>query len=462
PGIDVWDGRAPVGAEISGKGKFDGTTLLFGPEIFWGANPKFVFMQDFKFGGIDWTFMHSEDVGRLGQGANATEATLRQTRQTTLYADKKFSNGVRLEIGGMISAPERIDETFDRIDGNGNVVLDEIDFEDTLALKATLSFPLGPTQNYITAQHAGLVAESNVHHTLYGVTDPSRMPYTGLGNRQEYEFGSQIFMGNWLIMPRFLYRDNLVHANPNLDPSISGGVLNPGINTRTRDEDPFAVLDNREARSAEIYFTWDPTGATPFYDWDNDWREDASFAFNFGGTYTEFPTPTDSQQFFFEPAGVNAPFGVGLPAEDVWSVNSRMVINTKKNNRYILRLTRGLGQSTGDPNGGSRKFWELRGRAIFGDGRHTLTGYYLQDSWGPYDFFRQFNVTFPEQYQLDYSYWLGGGFNAIGDAIGEQFATRVGVRTTYRTNDENSPDNEFLDGNNDYSFLTVIYFQFGF
>ena len=461
-GIDVWDAKAPQGVEFQGKNKWSGLKVVMGPEVFWGANPKFIVKYDFDLAKVKWTFIHSEDVARLGQGANFTQATQRQTRQTTLYANKEFSNGMELELGGMISAPERIDETFDRIDREGNIYLDQIEFEDTLGFKAKLSFPLFGTQTYVQAHHAGLVSEAVAAIPLYGVTDPSRLPYNALGNKREYEAGMQMFFGNLMIFPRVMYRDNLVHANPFIEPDIGGGILNPGINPRNRDDDPFAVLGNREARSAELYFTWDPTGATPFYDWDNDWREDASFAFNFGGTYTEYPTATDSNLFFFEPINGNAPFGVGLPAEDVWSLSSRMIWNTQSNNKFIFRATRGFDQSTGDPNGGTRKFWQLNGRAIWGDGRHTLTGYFLKDSWGPYDFFRQFNITYPEQVQLDYSLWLGSGFGSVSNAIAEQTATRIGIRTTFRTTDEDSPDAEFLEGNNDYSFLTLLYFTYNF
>ena len=41
-GIDIWDQKAPQGVEVTGKGKWDGVTLLFGPEVYWGANPKFI------------------------------------------------------------------------------------------------------------------------------------------------------------------------------------------------------------------------------------------------------------------------------------------------------------------------------------------------------------------------------------------------------------------------------------
>lgn len=463
-GIDVWDGKAPQGVEFQGKGKLSGLKIVAGPEVYWGANPKFIVKYDFNLAKIDWTFIHSEDVARLGDAANFTQATLRQSRQTTLYGSKEFGNGMELEFGTMISAPERIDETFDRVDRSGNIFIDQIDFEDTLAFKAKLTVPWRNTRTYLSAHHAGLVSEAVAAIPTYGVTDPSRLPYNALGNKMEYEAGTQLFFGNLMIFPRVMYRDNLVHGNPLIQGEIVGGVLSPGIDPRSRDNDPFAVLGNREARSAEVYFTWDPTGATPFYDWDNDWREDAGFAFNFGGTYTEFPTATDSEQFFFEtPAGgVNAPFGTGLPAEDVWSLSSRAIWNTKNRNRYILRLERGFGQSTGDPNGGTRKYWNFNGRAILGNGRHTLAWYYRKDMWGPYDFFRQFNITFPEQYQLDYSIWLGQGFGAVSNPLQEQLATRVGIRTTYRTSDENSPDIEFQDGRNDYTFLVLAYFTYNF
>jgi hypothetical protein len=270
----------------------------------------------------------------------------------------------------------------------------------------------------------------------------------------------RMFFGDWLVYPRVMYRDNLVDANPFVEPEISDGILSPGVAPRNRDDDPFAVLDNREARSAEVFFTYDPTGATPFYDWDNDWREDAKFALNFGGNYTEFPTPTDSYLFFFEEGGFNAPFGRGLPAEDVWTLSSRMVFNPRQDARYILRLVRGYHQSTGNPEGGTRDFYEIHGRAVLG-GKHLITGFFMKDAWAPYDFYRQFNITYPEQYKIDYAYLLNGT-SGLGSRVDEDRATRIGIRAIFRTTDENSPDEEYLDGLNDYLFLTVVYFTYRF
>ncbi|MEM9334890.1 MAG: hypothetical protein AAGA33_08555, partial [Pseudomonadota bacterium] len=462
-GSDIWNAKAPEGVEFIGKDEYSGLTFLIGPEVYWGANPKAMLKYDFGFARWDWTFIHSEDFSRQDEGALATQATDRQSRQTTLTAEREFGNGMKLELGGIMSASERIDEVFDRFD-NGQVFRDEIELEDTLGLRAKLYFPLLGGESYVSANHSGLVADGGQHHRTFGVFDPSRLPNSGRGNKNEYEAGMIFSLGNWMVMPRVLYRDNLVHANPTVLPEISNGVLSPGVNPRDTDQDPFAVLDNREARSGEIYFTWDPTGATPFYDWDNEWREDAKFAFNIGGTYTSFPTFTDANLFFFEPTGSNASFGRGLPSDDVWAVSSRIVLNPNPNARYIFNLMYGQEQSTGDPGDidgpdkGAVKYSQFHWKAEW-NRRHIFEGYFMKDAFGPFDFYRQFNVTFPEQIKLDYSVRLGVS-GILGSLEDERNATRVGIRALYRTADENSPDDEFLDGLNDYTFQTVFYITY--
>ncbi len=150
---------------------------------------------------------------------------------------------------------------------------------------------------------------------------------------------------------------------------------------------------------------------------------------------------------------------VGLPAEEVWAVSSRMVFNPSINRKYIANLKAGFQQSTGDPNGGTREYYELHGKAVLG-GKHIIEGYFKKDAFGPYDFHRQFNVTFPEQFKIDYSYILSGNGDQFASTAGS--ATKIGIRTLLRTNDENSPDDEYLDGENDYIFQTVLYFNYMF
>ena len=459
-GMDIWNAKAPEGIEFAGKNSWDGVKFVIGPEIYWGANPKGVLKYDFDLLGVEWSFIHSEDFSRQGQGANATQATERESRQTTLYAKKEFSDGWELEVGGIMAATEKVDEVFDYTDGNGNIYKDQIKFEDTLGLKTKLSFPLLGAQTYLSAHYAGLVADGGQYHKQFGVTDPSRLPYSGLGNKEEYEFGMLMNFGNVMVFPRFLYRDNLVDANPFIPPSISGGILNPGLSPRDRDGDPFAVLGNREARSAELFIAYDPTGDSHFWSWDNDWKENAKVAFDLGGTYTEYPTFTDANLFFFEPTGSNASFGQGLPAEDVWAASSRWVFNPRPGQKYIAKVVRGFDQPTGQPEGGTRDFWEFHYKAYLG--RHKIEGFFLKDAWGPYDFYRQFNLTYPEQYMIDYSILLGGSTGSFVDARSEDRATRVGIKGIYRATDENSPEDEFLEGANDYLFLVLLYFSYEF
>ena len=456
-GMDIWNSKAPEGVEFAGKGKFEGLKILAGPEVYWGANPKIVIKYQKTFGKTEWAFMHSEDIARAGEATGASGATSRQSRQTTLYAKRNLSDNIVLELGGLISATEKEDDQYTRYDGQ-NVILDKIDFEDTLGFRAKLSFPLFGTKSYIATYHAGLVADGGAVLKDFGVTDPTGLPYSSQGNKQEYEAGMMINFGHFMLYPRVLYRDNLVHANPFIEPTIVGGgtVLNPGISPRDTDNDPFAVLGNREARSAEVFLTYDPTGSTFFYDWDNDYREDAKFAFNIGGNYTEYPTFTDANLFFFTPTASNASFGAGLPSEDVWSASTRMIFNPNYRAKYIANFKTGFQQSTGNPDGGTRKFYELHGKAVLGN-KHIISGYAKKDAWGPYDFHRQFNVIYPEQYKLDYQILLDGSGDRETTTVGN--ATSIGIRALYRSLDETSTD---FDGVNDYIFQTVFYFTYRF
>jgi hypothetical protein len=454
-GMDIWNSKAPEGIEVKGKGKWKNLTVVAGPQIYWGANPKAMFKYDFKGLGFDWTFIHSQDLARRDIGTDLTDVLERQSQQTAITAEREFGNGIKLELGGIWAAQERVDDVYKRVDRAGNIFLDQIEDEDTLGFRAKVTFPWYET--YLKAQHAGLVADGGHVHRTFGVTDPSRLPYSGMGNKQEIEAGMILRFGDLMLYPRVMYRDNLVHANPLIEPSIVGGVLNPGVTPRNTDDDPFAVLGNREARSAELYLTYDPTGATQFYDWDNDWREDAKFAFNIGGTYTEYPTATDSYLFFFQPARQNVPFGQGLPAEDVWGVSTRMVFNPNRNSRYIIKLIRGFEQSGGSPVRDAADYYQFHWKAEW-QRKHVFEGYYMKDAWGPYDFYRQFNITFPDQIKLDYSILLGTT-GQVGSVEDERRATRLGIRALYRGLDE---QNESFGVDGDYTFLTSLYFTYQF
>ena len=457
-GQDIWNAKAPRGVEFAGKGMLDGLKLVVGPEVYWGANPKAVVKYSNSFGkvgwlgNVDWTFIHSEDIDRADSSASATAETEVETRQTTLFAemDNFLFEGVKLEIGGIIGSTDKEGDEFDYLDG-GEVVRNEIDYEDTLGVKTKLSFPLFGAQAYVATNHAGLVADGGAPLREFG----TRLPYSEFGNKHEYEAGVMMNYGDWMFFPRALYRDNIEDANPFIEPDIDDdGNLQPGLNPRNRDDDPFAVLDNRQVRAAELFITYDPTGATPFYNWDNDYREDAGFAFNIGLNYSDFKSFTDSYQFFFEPTNSNAAFGVGLPSEETWEVTSRMVFNPNRDWRVISNLIGGNLQSTGDPEGGTREFYEVNGKVVYRK-KHIFEAYAKYDAFGPYDFHRQFNITFPYQYRAEYIYLL----DELKDELN---STLVGIKGFLRGVDDDSPTEEFLGGDNSYLWQVEVYFKYRF
>ena len=162
-GEDIWNAKAPVGAEFVGKGKWDGLKLVGGPEIYWGANPKAVLKywktQDLPLiGETEYSFIHSEDVARQGDSSTATAPTTRQSRATTLFGKTNITESSTFELGLLAAASEKIDDKYTYQDGN-QVKQDQIEFEDTLGMKARLTFDVFGSEAYVAGAYAGLVAD---------------------------------------------------------------------------------------------------------------------------------------------------------------------------------------------------------------------------------------------------------------------------------------------------------------
>jgi hypothetical protein len=458
-GEDIWNAKAPFGWEFAGKKSLEGLKLVVGPEVYWGANPKAIVKYFNRAGRFEYALMHSEDIAQADASATDTEATEKQTRQSTLYVKTDMIPRTTLEVGGIMAATEKIDDAFDYVDGD-DIVRDEIEFEDTLGIKAKATVDVfDRTKVYAAATYAGLVADGGEPIKEFGNQDPSELPYSEYGNKIEYEGGIKFHYGDFMFCPRFLYRENLIEANPAIEPSTDGTTLTPGIDPRNREDDPFAVLDNREAVSGELFVTYDPTPGTFFYDWDNDKREDARLAFNIGVNVTQYDSATDAYLFFYEEGGTNASFGEGLPDEEVWKGSSRIVFNPTHGLKIITELEAGFQQSTGAPDGESetsgsvsetREYYELEAKIIM-DQRHVIEGYVKKDAWGPYDWYQQFNITYPWQYMLDYSI-------LIDNMLDWDFSSKIGIKGIYRTLDENSPGDEYNFGENDYMFEISTYY----
>lgn len=447
-GQDIWNSKAPYGVEFIGKKGLDGLNIVAGPEVYWGANPKAILKYQF---GKDkrYTFMHSEDFSKRSGSSTGKEPVGKRSRQTTLQAKFQPTSSVTFQVGGIVSGTTKIGDKYDYL-SDGNVVQAEIKAEDTLGLKAHLAFDLvSNVRAYTAFNYAGLVADGGAPIREM----ETQLPYSSQGNKKEFEIGLKLNKGAYMITPRLLYRENLVDANPLINPVTSGTTLTAGIDPRNTDDDPFAVLGNRAARSAELYLTYDPTPGTYFYDWDNDLREDAKFAFNVGLTATKYTTATDAYLFYYEEGERNAAFGSGLPEEDVWLLKSKLVFNPRPGMKAIAKLEAGKQQSTGE-SANAIEYYGAEGKLILND-EHIISAAYKKDGWGKYDYERQFNLTYPEQLELSYTKLLNKG-------LGESKSSKVGVKALYRTLDENSPAEFYDNGKNDDMFEIQTFLEYKF
>ena len=452
-GQDIWNSKAPSGVEFVGKkGWMDGLTVVAGPEIYWGANPKA--MLKYQFGKNDqFSFIHSEDFSEEDSTDLGGESTSK-ARQTTLQAKFQPKPGMEFRVGGLISGTHKLGDKYYRLDGD-DVVEAEVEWKDALAYKAKLTWDAAPNiRAYTSISEAGIVADGGDPI----LEEASQLPYSGLGNKRELEIGMKVTRGNVSIVPRLFYRENIVDANDDPQgPRTEGNLFYPGIDTRNTDDDPFAVLGNRAAKSAEIYLTYDPTPGTYFYDWDNDLREDAKFAFNVGITATSYETGTDSSVYYNDDIQAQVSTGGSLPAEDVWLLKSKMVFNPRSGSRAVINLEAGKQQPSRKFAGEvaeTNKYFSAQGKYVLND-QHIFSATYKKDAWGPYDYQRDFNIKYPDQIELAYTHLLDKGKT-------EEKSSKVGVKTLYRTLDENSDDEFYQDGLNEDMLEIQAFFEYNF
>ncbi|MDZ4182033.1 MAG: hypothetical protein U1B83_04085, partial [Candidatus Cloacimonadaceae bacterium] len=158
--------------------------------------------------------------------------------------------------------------------------------------------------------------------------------------------------------------------------------------------------------------------------------------------------------FFYQEGNTNAPFGSGMPAEDVWLAKGRFVLNPNPGLKIIANLEGGKQQASGNPEGDPAQYISLATDFIL-NRKHYISAYAKKDAWGPLDWYRQFNITFPYQFMLDYSV-------LIDNFLHKETSSRLGFRSLFRTLDANSPTNEGAAVLNDYEFQSGFYFSYEF
>ncbi|NNL82691.1 MAG: hypothetical protein HKP28_04835, partial [Winogradskyella sp.] len=290
---------------------------------------------------------------------------------------------------------------------------------DTWGGKAKIIYEGGKFNWYAQGAVMGLVANAGADATQ--TFTGWRLKDTGSGNQSNFLTGFTYSFDNFQIAPNFMWQKPLVDPMPN-DVDAPGRL-------RNFIDDPFAVRANRETTAGEILFTYDPTPGTWMYQWDNDRSEDAKFAMNLGFVYRHLPTTMDAHIGFLATREFFA-FPNSVPAEDLWEVHSRMVSKLTPDLGLIGNFYYGNGQANGDSDRLIKRFGgDIR--AIYR--KMKLETHVKVNDWGPYDYHRDFNLTFPLQFMMDVSTSLGKPDWFILPN------TTIGLRGIWRSLDENSP-----------------------
>ncbi len=420
PNLDIYNGEI-LGIEIDGKRALNGLKAAFGPQLWWGANPAVLLKYSKKIGHTDVTAVYHEDIDDLGQAVTSIAIPMPRTRRVTLHAERKMGN-LNVEFGGIWAGQPLNGREFQFTrgePGNYTVFTDEIKPEDNWGAKVKLEYQKGRFNWYAQSAVMGLVANGGADQTR--TFTGWRLKDSGSGNQKNFLTGFTYSFGNVQVAPNFLWQKPLVGPMPN-------DVQAPG-RLRNIQDDPFAVRWNRETTAGEMLITYDPTPGTWMYEWDNDRQEDAKFAFNLGFVYRHHPTAMDAAIGFLGNRTSFA-FPNSAPAEDLWEAHTRIVSKVSPEFGLIGNFYYGNGQANGSDDRLIKRFGgDIR---LIYD-KIKVTSQVKVNDWGPFDYHRDFNLTFPLQLMLDVSTTVGKPDWFILPS------TQVGIRGTWRSLNQYSP-----------------------
>lgn len=440
--IDIYDADVPSGIEVHGKRAFEGAALAFGPQIWWGANPTVIGRYRFSTGPLTWTAMHQEDVAEQTVVNTSRAIPEPMGRKSTLVLEAGRGRWTA-SLGGIFAGSEHLGRTWTGVvpagegtsyaDSGYHLYADEIRWIDTLGGRLKVGVEAGRVHAYALGTYRGLVADGGpdptITYTGWSLKD------SGSGNVAAGLAGVAIDLGPLQVAPNLLVQRPLVGPLPSVaatwDPET--GWYTPAITPRNVVDDPFWVGANRETVGGELLLVWDPTPATWFWAWDQQVVEDAPFAAALDLVYRHQPTSRDATLGFTED-GTLFTFTDAPPAADEWDATLKVVSAPGAGVRVLGSAWVGQGQSTGDD---PRLVLRYGAGGILWWNTTALQFSAKFDDWGPYDFHRTFNLTYPFQGLLDLSAGVGGMRFPTP-------ATRLGIRGKVRTFDEDSPDAALL------------------
>ncbi|RYJ50965.1 glycosidase [Flavobacterium petrolei] len=419
--LDIYNGETS-GFEIDGKRALKGFKAAFGPQLWWGANPAVLLKYATKLGRFDLAGIYHEDIADAPEAVSSIAVPLPKTRRLSIYSKTKFGD-LGVELGAIWGGQPLNGRRFQFAEGQpGNYVIytDEVKSTDNWGGKAKLTYSKGSFNWYGQAAAMGLVANGGADYTR--TFTGWRLKDSGSGNQVNVLSGFTYTTGNFQIAPNFLWQKPIVAAMPN-------DVQAPG-RLRNIQDDPFAVRGNRETVGGELLLTYDPTPATWMYEWDNDMTEDAKFAVSTGFVFRHLPTTQDAAVGILADGRQTFAFPTSAPAHDLWESNTRIVSKLTPDFGLIGNIYFGNAQA----NGGDARLVERLGgdiRVIYN--KSKLVSSIKLNDWGPFDYHRDFNLTYPLQLMLDLSTSVGKpNWFILPD-------TKIGIRGTWRTLDQYSP-----------------------
>jgi hypothetical protein len=418
--LDIYQGEIS-GFEMDGKKALNGLKAAFGPQLWWGANPAILLKYSTKLGKFDVTGVYHEDIDDIGEAVTSIAIPMPKTRRVTLHAKRKFG-AFGIEAGGIWGGQPLNGREFQFTEGEpGNYIIytDKINSDDNWGAKAKITFQKGAFNWYAQGATMGLVANGGADQTQ--TFTGWKLKDTGSGNLNSVLSGFTYLFGNFQVAPNFLWQKPIVGPMPN-DVNAPGRL-------RNIQDDPFAVRANRETTAGEILFTYDPTPATWMYEWDNDRAEDAKFAMNFGFVFRHQPTAQDAAIGFLANRTAFA-FPNAVPAKDLWEAHTRVVSKVSPDLGLIANFYAGNAQANGSDE---RTIERIGGDIRLIYNKLKLVHSFKINDWGPFDYHRDFNLTYPVQLMLDLSTSVGKpNWFILPD-------TKIGIRGTWRSMDENSP-----------------------
>lgn len=416
PNIDIYNGNAPQGIELEGKKVLKGFKVAFGRELWWGANPAVLLKYNREIGKLNLTGIFHEDLDDPGVAISSLAVPQPRTRRLTLHAATKLFDKLKIEVGGIWAGQPLVGREFQLVEGQEGsyqVYVDKVQANDTWGGKVKLTYSSGRINWYAQAATAGLVANGGADATKtftgWSLKD------SGSGNKNNFLSGFTYALGKWQIAPNFLWQKPLV--NP--IPGDIGGAARP----RNILDDPFVVRSNRETVAGELLLTYDPTPGTWMYEWDNDRAEDSKLSASVGFVYRHLPTTQDAAVIFPGTGRIPTAAASAPPALDLWEVNTRIVSKLSPSLGIIANLYGGNGQANGPD---TRTIERFGGdvRVIYKTMK--LSTHLKFNDWGPFDYHRDFNLTFPVQTMVDLSTSIGkpDWFILPSTSIGLQFIWR--------------------------------------